>query len=59
MMIRSSRKSQYSEIPTEVLDLSQIKQNTVLRLKVNTPPGTQLLNEDQQWIRVNVNVKHK
>ncbi|NLP03189.1 MAG: hypothetical protein GX089_11890 [Fibrobacter sp.] len=59
MTIRSSRKNQYSEIPTEVLDLSQIKQNTVLRLKVNTPPGTQLLNEDQQWIRVNVNVKHK
>jgi hypothetical protein len=54
----SSRKNQYSEIPTEVLDLSQITQNTVLRLNKHSS-RTQLLNEDQQWIRVNVNVKQK
>jgi len=59
LIIPSSRKNQPGELTTEPVDLSAVKQSTILRLRVITPAGAELYDENQQWVKVNVNIRQK
>ena len=59
LTIPHSRKDLIKEVPTEIVDLSQIQESTVLRLRVNPPEGTQLVDENQLWVKVPVTIAKK
>lgn len=54
-----SKKSSVTELSTEPLDLMQIDQNTALRLRVITPSGVSLTDENQNTVKVSVTLTGK
>ncbi len=59
LLIPQSKKGSFTEVPTEALDLDQISQSTILRLRVIPPYGMLPPDENQSSVKVTVNVSPK
>lgn len=59
LLIPQTKKGTFTEVPTEVLDLDQITQSTILRLRVIPPYGMLPPDESQSVVKVTVNVSQK
>lgn len=59
LLIPQSKKGSFTEVPTEALDLDQISQSTIVRLRVIPPYGMLPPDENQSSVKVTVNVSPK
>jgi uncharacterized protein (TIGR00159 family) len=59
LLIPQSKKGSLTEVPTEELDLDQISQSTIVRLRVIPPYGLLPPDENQNSVKVTVNVSPK
>ncbi len=59
LLIPQSKKGSFAEVPTESLDLDQISQSTIVRLRVIPPYGMISPDENQSSVKVTVNVSPK
>jgi len=59
LLIPQSKKGSFTEVSTETLDLGQISQSTIVRLRVIPPYGMLPPDENQNSVKVTVNVSPK